>query len=583
MKNVQIADLLARMADLMEILGQDVFRINSYRKAALVLQELPEPIENISAAGGLLDIPGIGKGMAQKIEQYLATGKIDAYEQLAAKAPPRLIELLHVQGVGPKTIAKLWKEVGIESLDDLRRVLRDSPGKIEALKGMGAKKVQQLQAGLAFVAGTGGRITLGQAEGLSKELLEGIGRSKGVRSAVAAGSLWRGKETIGDIDLLASAGADAAGGIIEAFVTAPAVQRVLAKGDTKGSVVLAGDVQADLRVVAPESFGAALAYFTGSKAHNVRLRELAVKRGWKLNEYGLFDGDKAIAGADEEGIYRKLGLEFVSPELREDRGEVQAAQEGKLPRLLELSDIRGDFHMHTTGRHGLTGSDGTQTIEEMVEACRGRGYKYMCISDHSKSQRQANGLDEARLAKAVAAIHAARKQYPDMLILAGCEVDILKDGTLDFSDDVLAELDFVIASPHAALTMPGPEATRRLIKAIEHPRVHCLGHPSGRLINSRPGMEIDIDAIAKAAAANDVALEVNAHYMRLDLRDTHVRAAIEHGAVICINSDAHSAAELDVMRYGVMTARRGWASKGDVLNAWSVEKLKAWLAKKNRR
>jgi DNA polymerase (family 10) len=339
-------------------------------------------------------------------------------------------------------------------------------------------------------------------------------------------------------------------------------------------VVLEGDVQADLRVVEGESFGAALMYFTGSKDHNVRLRERAIKKGLKLNEYGLFKGERLLAGADEKEIYAALGLQYIPPELREDRGEIALATEGKLPRLIELKDIRGDFHMHTTA------SDGENTIEEMIQACRSRGYVYMAICDHSKGQAQAGGLDEERLAKHVSAIRAAGRKHKDILVLAGSEVDIFKDGSLDYADEVLAGLDFAIASPHSALSMKRQEATARLIKAMEKGLVHCIGHPSGRLINSRPGMELDIATLAAAAAAHNVALEVNADYRRLDLRDIHVRAAIEAGAKLMICTDAHSTATLDMMGYGVATARRGWATAGDVVNTYSPAELKKWLKRK---
>ena len=368
---------------------------------------------------------------------------------------------------------------------------------------------------------------------------------------IVAGSIRRGRETVGDIDILCEASKAGAGGIIEAFASAEGVRQVRAKGETKGSVLLEGDVQADLRVVEKKSFGAALAYFTGSKEHNIHLRELAIKKGLKLNEYGLFAGPKQIAGADEHGVYEALGLALVPPELREDRGELAAAMAGELPKLIELGDIRGDMHMHTTA------SDGENSIVEMIDACRARGYKFMAICDHSKSQIQANGLDEKRLALHAAATRKAAAKYDDILVLAGIEVDIFKDGSLDLEADVLAGLDFVTASPHSALKMSGSEATERLIRAIESPHVHSIGHPTGRLINSRPGMEIDIEKLAAAAARNNVALEINAHYMRLDLCDIHVRAAIAAGAKIIINTDAHSPADLDLMHYGVTTARRG--------------------------
>jgi len=571
MSNQQLADIFARIADLMEILAEDRFRINSYRKASRILAELPEAIDQIAEEGRLESIPGIGKSTARKINQYLETGRVTLLDELLSKVPPELTDLLAVPGLGPKTVAKLWKQANITSVAQLSQILQSDPQRLTAVDGMGAKKARQIMEAMEFLAGAGGRICLGEADGLAAELLEAVGRSRGAKRAAAAGSLRRGKETIGDIDLLCEASRSAAPKIIDGFASAANVRRTLAKGTTKGSVVLDAGVQADLRVVEKAGFGAALAYFTGSKAHNVRLRELAARAGLKLNEYGLFKGDRRLAGADEEGIYAALHLPFVPPELREDRGEVAAATEGKLPKLLRLSDIQGDLHMHTTA------SDGHNSIAEMIAACRARGYRYMAICDHSKSQIQANGLDAERLAEHVDAIRSAGKKFDDIVVLAGVEVDIFKDGQLDFPADVLEGLDFVTASPHSALSQGRAEATRRIIRAIEQPHVHCIGHPSGRLINKRAGMEIDIDRIAAAAAANNVALEVNAHYMRLDLRDTHVRAAISAGAKIVINTDAHHVSDLDMMKYGVVTARRGWATRADVINTYTPKKLRQWL------
>ena len=574
MKNKEIAAVLAGIADLLEILGEDPFRINSYRKAARAIEDLSEAVEDVAAAGRLQEIAGIGKSTAEKITQYLSTGKVAQYEELLAKVPPKLPELLAVPGLGPKTTAKLWKEAGITSVAELEHAIEDEPARLAELHGFGARKVRQIWESLAFMRSVGQRLRLGDAQAIADTLAKAVAAEKGAEEVVAAGSLRRGKETVGDIDLLCRAPKAAAPKIIDGFTSTPGVVRVLAKGETKGSVVLERQVQADLRVVGPESFGAALAYFTGSKEHNIRLRELAQKKGLKLNEYGLFRGDKQVAGKDEEGIYKALGLPYVPPELREDHGEVEAAAKGELPDLLELADIRGDLHMHTNA------SDGVNTIDEMVAACRARGYAYMAICDHSKSQIQANGLDEKRLAEQAAAIRKAGKKHKDILVLAGVEVDIFKDGRLDFEADVLAELDFVTASAHSALKMGREEATKRLIRAIEHPHVHCIGHPSGRLINSRPGMELDIEPIARAAAANGVALEINANPLRLDLRDVHVRAALAAGAKILINTDAHATAELDLMRYGVITARRGWAQKKDILNTLPAEQLKTWLSRR---
>ena len=577
MKNREIADIFAQMGDIMEILGQDPFRIASYRKAARVLSDLITPVEDLAAVDELLTIPGVGKSTAEKIKAYLATGHIPQYEELRKELPPNLLELLKLPGLGPKTAMKLWKEAGIESLADLAKAFDKQEERLKVVHGLGPKKIRQLWESLMFIQSAGGRTRLGEADALIRELVAAIGRAAGKGRVVPAGSYRRGRETVGDVDLLAEADSEqAAQRIVQEFTRAGNVRRVTAAGGTKASVVLTGEVQADLRVVETASFGSALAYFTGSKAHNVRLREIAIKKKLKLNEYGLFRGQRRIAGADEESIYEKLGLPFIEPELREDAGEIEAAREGRLPALVRQADIRADLHMHTTA------SDGANTIDEMIQACRSRGYTCMAICDHSGSEVQANGLDEDRMLQHAADIRRAAANYKDIAVLVGSEVDILKDGRLDYSDQVLAQLDFVVVSAHSALNMPAPEATARLIRAIEHPYVNCLGHPTGRLINARPGMEIDIAQVARAAAANHVALEINAHYMRLDLRDTHVRAAVEAGAKILINTDAHSADELEMMRFGVITARRGWAQAADVINTWTADRIRAFIGRKRK-
>jgi DNA polymerase (family 10) len=573
MSNRELADIFDQIADLMELFGENRYRINSYQNAARTIRDLSEDVADIAERGELEDIPGVGKSTAEKIRQYVETGKVERYEELRSQAPEALPELMKVPGLGPKTVAKLWKEAGIESLDDLREALQDEPEKLADVEGLGEKKIQQMADSLDFASAAAERITLGEAKELADQLVEAVREQKGVKNVAVAGSFRRGKETVGDIDVLCEAPKSRGEKIIAAFADAPNVRRVLARGKTKGSVVLEGDVQADLRVVPSKSYGAALAYFTGSKAHNVALRELAVKRDWKLNEYGLFQGDRQLAGKNERDIYTKLELDFVPPELREDRGELDAAADGKLPDLLELDDIRGDLHVHTNA------TDGINTIEEMVAAARERGYQYLAICDHSKSQVQAGGLSADELAEHAAAIREEGKKHDDIEVLAGVEVDIFKDGRLDFEEDVLSELDFVTASPHSALSLGEKDATRRIIKAIENPCVHCIGHPSGRLLGRRKGMDIDIEEIAAAAAENNVALEINAHPMRLDLRDTHVRAAIEAGARILINTDAHSTGELDLMTYGVTTARRGWAGKKDILNTRTARQLTKWLNK----
>jgi DNA polymerase (family 10) len=582
MKNKEIAAIFLTMADLLELVGEDRFRINSYRKAGRTIEELPRAIEDAAAAGELEDIPGIGKSTAEKIGEYLKTGKIARHEELLAKVPAKLPELLGVPGLGPKTTAKLWKQADIKSIAELEHAIENEPDRLIEIEGMGPKKIRQIWEAMAYMKNVGGRMPLGEATIVAGDLVEAVKKIKGATRVMPAGSLRRGRETVGDIDVLCEAAESAAPKIIEAFTQLPFVKHVLAKGDTKGSVMLAfgeparaqREAQADLRVVPKEGYGAALMYFTGSKAHNVRLREIAIKKKLKLNEYGLFKGDQAVAGTDEEGIYKALGLEFIPPEIREDSGEIDLAAKGQLPKLVELADIRGDLHMHTDE------SDGISTLDEMIAACRDRGYKYMAICDHSKTQIQAHGLDEKRLRSQIDAIHKAAKKFADIEVFAGSEVDIFKDGHLDFEADVLAELDFVVASPHSALSMGREETTKRLIRAIEQPGVCVIGHPSGRMINSRPGLELDIDAVAHAAAANGVALEINSQPVRLDLRDTHVRAAIKAGAKIIISTDAHNTNELDLMRFGITTARRGWATPADIVNTMPLAEFKKWMKKK---
>ncbi len=558
MKNPELARIFDEIADLMEIIGEDKFRINSYRKVARVLEELPEDVEELLKKGKLTKIPGIGERSLKRIEEYLKTGKIQTHQDLLSKIPITLLDLVKIPGLGPKGVALLWKELGITTIDELKDAL-DS-GKIEKLPGMGSKKVENIKQGLEFLKKTAGRTPLGDARPLAMTLLEKLKKLKGTIRAELAGSIRRWAETIGDMDILVISSNGER--ILKEFTEFEEVKEVLAAGKTKASVVITGDIQVDVRVVPKESFGSAWQYFTGSKAHNIKLREIAVKRKWKLNEYGLFDEkEKQIAGKDEESIYKALGLPWIAPELREDRGEIESAIDGRLPKLLEPSDIRGDLHIHTKA------SDGSNSIEEIVMACIKKGYEYLCITDHSKSSVIANGLDEKRLEKHIKEIRKIAEKYKDeILVLAGTEVDILADGSLDYPDSLLSELDLVTASIHSGLGQPQEKITSRILKAMDNPHVDTIGHPTGRLLGQREPSNIDIVKIIRHAKETGTWLELNASWQRLDLKDVHLREAKEHNVKVCISTDAHDIYQLDYMIYGIYTARRGWLEKSDVIN-----------------
>jgi len=572
MANRELANIFSQIADLLELKGEDPFRVNAYRKAARAVEGLTEDVADLLAAGKLDSVPGIGKSTAQKIAQYVKEGRIDKHAELLASVPEGLPALLQIPGLGPKKIQAAWKRLHVESLDDLKKAI-DS-GKLAELPGFGAKSVENIRQGIEFLERSAGRTPLGIAWPVASTLAESLKTAADLPRVEIAGSLRRGRETIGDVDLLCSSprGED----VIRTFTTLAMVKAVRAAGDTKGTVLVetpaGGDLQVDLRVVPAESFGAALQYFTGSKEHNIRLRELAARKKWKLNEYGLFDGDRQIAGRDEAGIYRKLDLPFIEPELREDRGEVERAD--SLPALIALEDIRGDLHMHSTY------SDGRHTIEEMATAAKKRGYEYIAICDHSRSQAIANGMPAERLLRQIREIRALNRRLKGITILAGCECDILSDGTLDYPDEVLAECDLVVASIHMGMGQDRAKVTRRTIQAMENPYVTIIGHPTGRLLGRREAMDLDIDEVIKAAVRTHTALELSASWQRLDLKDTHARQAVEAGAMLAINTDAHSAEQLDQMDYGVRTAKRGWVTKEAVINTRTLAGLKKFLVKK---
>ncbi len=565
--------MFARIADLLEIDGADGFRINSYRRAARTIKETGEDVAALAAEGRLTDLPGVGKGTAKRIEQYIETGHIDVLDGLEKKLPSGLPALLDIPGMGPKKVALAHRELSVADLDDLKRVI-DS-GELAKLPGLGETSVKRIAEGIAFLAGSGGRTELAIAMEIGEELAERVRAIRGVRRVEIAGSVRRGKETIGDVDLLCEA--KEGGPIIEQFTAFDPVKRVLAAGKTKGSVTIELDngreLQIDLRVVEGPSFGAAWQYFTGSKEHNVRLREIAVRKKWRLNEYGLFDGERRIAGKREEDIYKKLGLPWVPPELREDRGEFRP--DASFDDLVTLDDIRGDLHMHTTA------SDGHNTIEEMGRAAKRLGYKYVAICDHSKAATIANGLSVARMRKHISDIRRANENVPGVDILTGCEVDILPDGSLDYPDEILAQCEVVVASIHLAMGRGGSRKlspTDRTLRAMENPYVTMIGHPTGRLINRRAPMDIDMTAVIAGAARTGTMLEISASWQRLDLKDVHVRQAIESGVMLAINADAHHTDGLEEIYYGVITARRGWAGKRDILNCCTPATLRKKLA-----
>ena len=577
MKNKVLSELFDQMADVMEILGEDRFRINSYRKVARVIGDLPTDVESLLASGELANVPGVGKSSLAKIEEFVKTGAIKAHQELLGKIPPELPTLLTIPGMGPKGVKAVYEKLKVTSIPEIKRAIED--GSVAQLPGFGEKKAAGIARGIAFSAQSTGRIRLDQAMEAAETVRDFLHGIVGGAIIEVAGSVRRCAETIGDVDILVGGGkgkaAEQAGGrIIEAFTKADFVQQVLAAGPTKGSAIIQTEttpVHVDVRVVPDESFGAVLQYFTGSKNHNVRLREIAVKAKLKLNEYGLFKGDKMVAGSKEQEIYEKLSLEYIDPLLREDRGEIEAAKKHSLPKLIQTSDIKGDFHAHTSA------SDGNSSIEEMAYGAKAMGYEYICITDHSKSSAIANGLSPKRLAQQIEQIRKLNGKLKGITVLAGSEVDILADGTLDFDDKLLADLDFVVASVHSGLASPREKVTTRTLKAMDNPYVSCIGHPTGRLIGQREAMDIDMAAVIEHAAKTHTALEVNAHPMRLDLKDVHCRMAIEAGVKLVISTDSHSPADLGLMGFGVATAGRGWATKADVLNTLSLAKVKSWL------
>jgi DNA polymerase (family 10) len=570
--NLAIARVLAEIGDLLEIKNENPFKIRAYRNAADTIAHLGEPIAALSA-GDRLGIPGIGKDLAAKIAELVETGRSAYHQELLQEFPPTILDLLRLQGVGPKTVALLYRGLEIRTLDDLERAARD--GRIRALKGMGKKKEALILKALEERHRFAGRRLMPEAYDTAAALVGELRAQAPGADISMVGSLRRGCETCGDLDILA---AGAPPSLMDAFIGYRLVERVLAHGETKSSVLLWGGFQADLRLVPAESLGAAQQYFTGSKAHNIVLRDRAIQRGLKLNEYGLFrvEDDARIAGETEDGIYEALGLTLVPPELRENRGEIAAAEARALPVLVMLQDLRGDLHMHTTA------TDGRADAETMALAARAAGLEYIAITDHSRAVAMANGLDEARTIEHARAIRALDDRIDGITVLAGIECDIRPDGSMDLADDCLAQLDIVIASVHSAFNQEPAAMTERLLRAIACPWVDVLAHPTGRLILKREPYSFDAEQVFRAAAAAGVALEINSQIDRLDLDDTHARLARERGVRLAIDSDAHSPSALGNLRWGVTVARRAWLRAEDVLNARRLAEFRS-LLRRNRR
>jgi DNA polymerase (family 10) len=565
MDNKAIAGLLYETADLLEIDGQDSFRVRSYRNAAEAIEAQPQQIADLIAEPKkILAIQGIGKGMLANLQGLFKDGRIEAHAELLKKYRPSMLELLKIQGLGPKTIALIWSAYQVSDLEGVEKLARE--GKIRTLPRMGEKHELKLLKAIEDYRRIAGRFLLDTAELLAEKLVDYLLSIPGIEKVTPAGSLRRGRETVGDLDILVTGKGCiedvSRQKLIEHLLGFPGLMEVIAQGENKVSFRHRNNMQVDVRLLPPESFGAAMQYFTGSKAHNVALRQRALKMGFTLNEYSLatVEENRPVAQRTEEEIYSKLKLDYIVPELRENLGEIEAAAAHTLPVLVELSDIRGDVHMHTIE------TDGRNTIEEMAEAARARGYEYMAITDHSKNLAFANGLTDERAIAHIEKIRAAAKTMKGIRIFAGIEVDILGDGSLDLSDSVLEQMDIVIASVHSQFNQDRATMTERLLRAIENPNTSLIGHPTGRLLLRRDAYQFDLNAVLKAAAAHKVAMELNSYPDRLDLSDVHLRMAKQHGVKIVINTDSHHTSHMEKLRYGVMQARRAWLTNGDVLN-----------------
>jgi DNA polymerase (family X) len=570
-KNKEVAQILSNMGELLELKGENRFKIIAYGKAARAVESQKEDIEQICKEKRLEAIPGVGKAIAQKVEEYIQTGKIKAYDELLAETPPGLAELLNISGMGPKTISLLHETLGVNNLKDLEKAANEH--RIRRLPRMGPTRENNILKAIERYRKRSTRILLSVAEPIVQEILEYLNRIEGLEHITPAGSYRRGKETVGDIDILATSARPY--DVISAFVRMPLVEDVLGKGPTKASIIVQGTIQVDLRIVEHRSYGTVLQYFTGSKEHNVRLRQVAIDKGYSLSEYSL---KRIKDGVDlffdrEEDVYGALGMQYIPPELREDVGEIEAAMQGKLPRLVELPDLKGDLHIHSTW------SDGRSSIEDQAKAAQALGFEYIAICDHSPSMGIAGGLSPEEMDRKIEAISAINDEMKGITVLVGSEVDIKADGELDYDDDLLAKCDVVVASIHMAQQQKQRTITGRMITAIENKHVDIIAHPTGRIIGQRDPYEIDMAAVLEAAAKSGTAMEINAYPSRLDLNDIWSRMAKDLGVRLAINTDAHDVEQMKVIRYGINVARRAWLEKKDVLNVMSLQELRKVLDK----
>lgn len=564
MNNRQVADILYDIADMLEIKGEIIYKSLAYRRAADNILNLGRDVNDVWQEGELRQIPGVGEALTKKLDELLRTGHLEYYERLKEEIPPGVVAMLAIPDVGPKTAKLLYERLGLMSVADVERAARE--GRLRDLPGLGVRSEANILAGIEALHRRSDRIPLGTAWPVAREILEALRAGcSALQQATAAGSLRRMKATIGDIDLLVASNEPEA--VMDCFVNLPLVEEVALRGSTKTTVILHSGLQVDLRVLEPARYGSLLQYFTGSQAHNVALRELSLDQGLSLSEYGFKRDGKEVLCSDEESVYNTLGLPWIPPELRENRGEIEAAGRGELPKLIELRDIKGDLHVHTRW------SDGAASIAEMAEAARARGYRYTVISDHTQSLGVARGLTPGRLREQRTEINRLNEQFADFRLLQGAEVEIKADGSLDLSDEVLSELDVVVASIHSSLRQERERITSRLISAMRNPHVDVIGHPLGRILGQREASAVDMDRVMAVALETGTVLEVNAIPDRLDLDDAHIRRAVRMGVRLVVNSDAHHAGGLAAMVYGVATARRGWAEAKDVVNTLSLNEL----------